>query len=83
MDANSSNIVIDELNQVRLVNPGNIFNRILGIIEVTLALDLTEDAQQLNTETSSFVNKLTRFDELVESIAGMLAEVCEALFKKL
>uniref|UniRef100_A0AC34GT57 Intraflagellar transport protein 20 n=1 Tax=Panagrolaimus sp. ES5 TaxID=591445 RepID=A0AC34GT57_9BILA len=58
MDSAGSNIVIDELNQVRLVNP-----------------DLTEDAQQLNNETSNFVNKLTRFDELVESIATMLTEL--------
>uniref|UniRef100_A0AC35FJS4 Uncharacterized protein n=1 Tax=Panagrolaimus sp. PS1159 TaxID=55785 RepID=A0AC35FJS4_9BILA len=58
MDSAGSNIVIDELNQVRLVNP-----------------DLTEDAQQLNNETANFVNKLTRFDELVESIASMLTEL--------
>uniref|UniRef100_A0A914Z818 Uncharacterized protein n=1 Tax=Panagrolaimus superbus TaxID=310955 RepID=A0A914Z818_9BILA len=58
MDSVGSNIVIDELNQVRLVNP-----------------DLTEDAQQLNNETTNFVNKLTRFDELVESIATMLTEL--------
>uniref|UniRef100_A0AC35FD01 Intraflagellar transport protein 20 n=1 Tax=Panagrolaimus sp. PS1159 TaxID=55785 RepID=A0AC35FD01_9BILA len=58
MDSAGSNIVIDELNQVRLVNP-----------------DLTEDAQQLNNETANFVNKLTKFDELVESIASMLTEV--------
>uniref|UniRef100_A0AC34Q5W9 Intraflagellar transport protein 20 n=1 Tax=Panagrolaimus sp. JU765 TaxID=591449 RepID=A0AC34Q5W9_9BILA len=58
MENNASNIVIDELNQVRLVSP-----------------DLAEDSTHLSDETTKFVDKFSRFNELVESIAQMMTEL--------
>uniref|UniRef100_A0A7E4VYB4 Mediator of RNA polymerase II transcription subunit 21 n=1 Tax=Panagrellus redivivus TaxID=6233 RepID=A0A7E4VYB4_PANRE len=58
MDSGSNNVVIDELNQVRLVNP-----------------DVLEDSMRLSNETTTFVDKLTKFDQLVESVASMLSDL--------
>ena len=40
-----------------------------------MVLDLVEDSSRLNEETSKFVEKITRFDELVDSVAKMMTEV--------
>ena len=47
---------------------------------IRIILDLVEDSTRLNEETSKFVEKLTRFDELVDSVAKMMTEVSDSVY---